>query len=225
MDPTIGGTNKDVLRKQMVHQARTINWPLRVAWTIEPARLRLFVEHSVRLSDLRFFVESNPFVPPQHEGIFLRGFQAGFFGDWLVAMNLLVPQIEAAVRHVFQQHGVITSTLDAEGIQQEKDLNTLLWLPEMEQIFGPDITFDLRGILIERFGHNLRNESAHGLMPEYAFYQEASVYLWWLLMHLCWRGYRMAQLQSETASPPSNPAPPATPETPPSAGDSDKKPE
>jgi hypothetical protein len=66
-------------------------------------------------------------------------------------------------------------------------------MPEMEAIFGLDISFDLRGILIERFGHNMRNESAHGLMPEYAFYQEASVYLWWLLMRLCWMGYRMAQ--------------------------------
>jgi hypothetical protein len=64
-------------------------------------------------------------------------------------------------------------------------------MPEIEEIFGPDIAFDLRGILIERFGHNMRNESAHGLMPEGAFFQPASVYLWWLVLRLCWMGYKL----------------------------------
>jgi len=225
MEPTIGGETDEVLRKKMVQQAKMIHWPMRVAWILEPARQRLFLEHSVRIADLRFFVEANPFIPPQHEGIFLRGFQAGFHGDLLVAMHLLVPQVETSIRHVFQQHGVITSTLDADGTQKKKDLNFLLWLPEMEEIFVPDIAFDLRGILIDRFGHNLRNESAHGLMPEYAFYQESSVYLWWLLMHICWRSYRMAQMQSEPTPPPASPGQAAATETPPSAESSGRRPE
>ncbi len=50
-------------------------------------------------------------------------------------------------------------------------------MPELEEIFGPDIAFDLRGILIERFGDNMRNEFAHGLMPEGAFYQPTADYL------------------------------------------------
>lgn len=86
-------------------------------------------------------------------------------------MHLLIPQIEASVRYVFQQHDVVTSTLDSDETQKERDLNQLLWMPELEEIFGPDIAFDLRGILIERFGDNMRNEFAHGLMPEGAFYQ------------------------------------------------------
>jgi len=58
-------------------------------------------------------------------------------------------------------------------------------MPELEEIFGPDIAFDLREILIERFGDNMRNEFAHGLMPEGAFYQPTADYLWWLVLHLC----------------------------------------
>lgn len=193
MDATAGGSEAEDLRKKMVQQAKMINWPMRVSWGIEPARIRLCIEHPIRLGDLRFFVENNPFVPPGHEGLYLRGFFAGFYGDWMPAMHLLIPQVEASIRHVFQQYQVITSTLDASGIQQEKDLNSLLWMPEMEKLFGPDFTFDLRGILIERFGYNMRNEMAHGLMPEYAFYQPGAVYLWALLMNLCWHGYRLAQ--------------------------------
>ena len=93
----------------------------------------------------------------------------------------------------------MTSTLEADGTQKERDLNQLLWIPELEEIFGPDTTFDLRGILIERFGHNMRNESAHGLMPEGAFYQAASVYLWWLVLRLCWTGYKLVQSSSSQA--------------------------
>lgn len=101
--------------------------------------------------------------------------------------------------------GFTTSTYGPH-IQQEKDLNTLLWLPEMEEHFGPDITFDLRGFLVERFGFNLRNESAHGLMSENAFYQAGSVLLWALLIRLCWQGYRMVQVPVPSTVPTPEPA-------------------
>lgn len=180
------------MRKKMVQNAREVQWQIAVVWRIEPARVTILSGHGIRRRDLFFLVAGNPFIPSGHEGIYVRGLQAGFFGDWLTAVHLLIPQVEASLRHVFQQHGAVTSTL-VEGIQQERDLNQLLWMPEMEQIFGADVAFDLRGILIERFGHNMRNESAHGLMPEGAFYQPASVYLWWLVLRLCWLGYSLAQ--------------------------------
>jgi hypothetical protein len=195
--PPIGFGSSDLeeeaMRKKMVRNARQIQWQIGVIWKIDPARITILKEHGIRLRDLSFLVASNPFVPSGHEGIYARGLQAGFFGDWLVATHLLIPQLEASLRYVLQQYDVVTSSLESDGLQQERDINQLLWLPEMEQIFGPDITFDLRGILIERFGHNMRNKSAHGLMPEGAFYHSASVYLWWLALRLCWLGYSLAQ--------------------------------
>lgn len=184
-----GPEDAEAMRKKMVLQAKQIAWPLTVDWRIEPARIAILKEHPVRRRDLFFLIANNPFIPPGHEGIYLRGLQAGFFGDWLVAMHLLIPQIEASIRYVFQQHGFVTSTLESDGTQKERDLNQLLWMPELEQIFGPDISFDLRGILIERFGDNMRNEFAHGLMPEGAFYQPTAAYLWWLVVHLCVTGH------------------------------------
>lgn len=194
--PAIGfgaAVDEEALRKKMVQNAREIQWPLKVTWEIEPSRLVIVEEHAIRRRKLVFLVAGNPFVPPGHEGICVRGLQAGFLGDWLLAMHLLIPQLEASLRYVLQQRGVVTSTLDADRIQQERDINQLLWLPEIEEIFGVEIAFDLRGILIERFGHNMRNESAHGLMPEGAFYQPASVYLWWLTLRLCWIGYGLSR--------------------------------
>lgn len=189
---------EEALRASMVRRAMEIDWQIQVVWIIEPARRAILREHGIRVRDLVFLVANNPFIPEGHEGIYARGIQAGFFGDWLAAMHLLIPQIEASLRHVFQQTGVITSTLESDGTQKERDLNALLWLPDMERIFGPNIAFDLRGILIERFGYNMRNESAHGLMPEGAFYQHGAVYLWWLALRLCWLGFQMLHEPAKT---------------------------
>lgn len=194
-DPSV---NDEAIFKQMLQNAARVNWPMNVDWKIEPSRLLIVSEHPVRLSDLSILVDNNPFIPEGHEGIFARGIQAGFFGDWLVAMHLLVPQLEASVRQVLQQHGVITSKLDSDGTQDERDLGWLLTHQKMEEVFGKDITFDLRGILIERFGYNLRNVMAHGLLPEGGFYQAAAVYLWWVIIHLCWIGYLSQQRGQET---------------------------
>jgi hypothetical protein len=76
-------------RKRLTQQARTIDWPTKIGWFIEPARLSIMEEHAVRRRDLHFLVLNNPFIPPGHEGIYIRGLQAGFYGDWLQATHLL----------------------------------------------------------------------------------------------------------------------------------------
>lgn len=179
----------EVTRKRLVQGAQEVDWKIAVTWRIEPARAQISLEHPIRTGDLWYLVRDNPFIESGHEGIYLHGIQAGFFGDWLVAMHLLVPQIESSIRFVLKQHDVITSKMSSEGIQKDIDLNELLWMQEVEEIFGPDILFDLRGILIERFGCNLRNELAHGLMPEGAFYRIEAPYLWWLVLHLLYLGH------------------------------------
>jgi hypothetical protein len=179
----------EVTRKRLVQSARMVDWNTAVVWKIEPARIQISNEYPLRAGDLWFLVRDNPFIEPGHELIYLKGIQAGFYGDWLTSMHLLVPQIESSIRFVLQEQGVVTSTMDSDGIQKERDLNQLLWLDEVEAIFGQDILFDLRGILIERFGCNLRNELAHGLMSEGAFYTAEAPYMWWLIIHLCFIGH------------------------------------
>lgn len=191
--PAMGSVDEDpdrtAFRKKLVQTAKMFGWPLAVEWRIEPARQQIAMEHSIRLLDLNFLVTNNAFIPQGHEGIYRRGIQAGFFGDWIVAMHLLIPQLEASFRHVLQQHGVVTSTLK-QGIQQERDINDLLWDSTAEKVFGDDLLFDLRGILIERFGSNMRNDLAHGLMYEGEFRTAEAVYLWWLVIRMCWIGYK-----------------------------------
>jgi hypothetical protein len=150
-------------------------------------------EHSIGLRDLAFLVENNDFVPPGHEGIYLRGLQSGFYGDWLASMSFLLSQVEASIRNVLKNRGIPTISVTTDGIQEEIDINQLFDRDDVKKIFGAGIIFDLRGLLIERFGFNMRNLDSHGLMPEGPYYQEGSVYLWWLLLRLCHRGRRLGQ--------------------------------
>lgn len=184
--------------KRMFQTAKMIQWQMRVVWWIEPARMVIHSEHPIRRRDLMFLVANNPFIPPNHQGIYLRGIQSGFSGDWLVAMHLLIPQLEASLRYVLHQYNVVTTSMAPDRTQKDLTLNELFKLPKLEEIFGPETVFDLRGLLVEDFGHNIRNKSAHGLMPEAAFYQPACVLVWWMALHLCWIGYLAIHPENDT---------------------------
>ncbi|MBN9690563.1 MAG: DUF4209 domain-containing protein [Verrucomicrobia bacterium] len=187
--PPLASTDPDereeAVLKEMYSQARTVDWQLRVRVLIESARQQIVAEHPARRVDLLFLVQDNPFVPQGREGLFLRGLHAGLHGDVVLALHLLLPQIENSVREIFTAKGIITSKLDSDETQDERDLNWMLPHPEMAKIFGDGMAFDLRGLLVERFGLNLRNDIAHGLLGESQMITEGAVYAWWLTLRLC----------------------------------------
>ncbi len=152
---------------------------------IEPARIQITNDHRVRETDLLPLILHNPIVPQGREGIARRGLHAGLMGDFVVSTHLLIPQLEAGIRSLLNRNGVITTSLSQEGIQEEIDLGRLLAKPELIEILGEEIVFDLRGLLVERYGGNLRNRMAHGLMDTDEFFSPNAVYLWWLYLRLC----------------------------------------
>ncbi len=158
---------------------------LYVTGIIDPARRQIIREHHLRLHDLLPFVSDNPFVPPGRELIFAQGFQKGFEGDFVVSTHLLILQIENSLRYVLNQNNVITSSLSSEGLQEDYDINQLLYMSELVDVFGEDILFDLKGLLIEAAGSNLRNRMAHGLVTRNEFFSAEAIYLWWLVLRLC----------------------------------------
>lgn len=153
--------------------------------TIEPVRRQINLEHNYRIDDFSSTVANNPLIPEGREYIYAQGLHAGMDGDFVTTMSLLVPQFENSVRFLLEKRGLPTSSLNSEGIQQEYDLNTTLRMPETEKIFGGDLTFTLRSLLIERDGANIRNRMAHGLMSHGEFYSSDCIYLWSMILRLC----------------------------------------
>lgn len=170
---------------------------------IEPARQQILAEHYFRLDDFVPIVANNPFIPPGREQIIARGLLTGLQGDFFSAVHFLIPQLEESVRYILYQLRVITSGLDDDGIQDEYNLNRMLSASEfskpLERVIGEDFVFDLRGLLVERFGTNLRNDLAHGLLSYNAFYSVSACYLWWLSLRFCsWPTF--AKLTNKQAS-------------------------
>jgi hypothetical protein len=186
--PSILSSNEDeveeAIKAEMYKSA--LQHQLAIAQAIiEPAREQILLEHNVHLSDWFLILVNSPFVPKNREYIYAEGLQAGLRGNFLIATHLLMPQIENSIRYLLHQCGVITSKNTSKGIQDEYDLNTTLYLIELENILGKDLCFDLQGLLVNRFGTNLRNRMAHGLIDYNGFFSSHSSYLWWLTLRLC----------------------------------------
>lgn len=153
---------------------------------IRHALEQLNAEHSPSIDDFLWIVNNSPFVPQGRQFIFARGLLAGIQGDFLISTHLLIPQMENSLRYILKQNGATTTKInDQTGVEEELDLKATLEKHELTDILGEDIVFDLKGLLIERMGHNLRNHFAHGLLSQSQCYSHPAMYLWWLTLKLC----------------------------------------
>jgi len=168
---------------------------------IEPARDQINLEHAVRLNDLFPIVTNSPFVPPNREYLFAKGLYAGLTGDFFTSTHILIPQIENSIRYLLWQRGVITSGLDDSGVQNEHNLNSTLYRPEIASIFDEDTLFDLKCLLVEHSGSNLRNRMAHGLINDSEFLSPLMSYLWWFTLRLCCLPILIHQQKVEQSDP------------------------
>ena len=199
------GTPKEIEDAKIAEMHRQARYEKEaLAVVVNAARFQLIVEHNFELHDLLELTTNHPFIPPERELIFARGFQAGFHGDFLKALHLLVPQVENSLRFLLNHQGVVTSKLSSEGIQEEMDLNALLEMPEIKEILGKNLVFDLQGTLTSRFGYNFRNLMAHGLLDQQSFHSYPGIYIWWLLLRICCLPLIAAQKQEENPNAPAS---------------------
>jgi Domain of unknown function (DUF4209) len=178
----IGKTGNEGLEDRMFESARFYQ-----TWFgfnfIAPACEQICSEHNVKLEDLAFIFENNPFIPPGREHLYARGLLAGLQKDPIVAIHILVPQLENSLRHILNQRGSITSK--SGSIQDDALLGEILRMPELLEILGQDTVFALRGLLVERMGSNIRNDLCHGLLSVSRFWEAEMLYFWWLILCLC----------------------------------------
>jgi hypothetical protein len=158
---------------------------LTTAGLILPAGERLLVEHRYRLEFVTQLCVESPTVPPGHEHLWARGLWHGFNDDIPSAVSVLVPQLEQAVRFRMKLLGLNTMVIDpVTGVETEKGLGSLLVQEGVEEHFGVGLTTELRALLVEQGGANLRNDVAHGLFADGASWSYAAVYCWWLLLRI-----------------------------------------
>ncbi len=180
----LGGENQEsVIWPEMVkHYAMELS--LVVQGDIWPALEVIRQEHRLKEADFYSVVKRSPVVPPDRIRLMAKAIFQGFDGDFISALHLLIPQIENLVRYHLKQHGEKTTNIDINGIENENGLSTLMDNSKVEDIFGKDLSFELKAIFCDPFGPNLRNELAHGLIGYEESQNIYSIYAWWLTFRL-----------------------------------------
>jgi hypothetical protein len=193
-------SENSALWAQMVKDYQ-ISVNLVVQGAILPAYEILLQEHRLQEKDFIDLAQRSPIVPIGRAYLFGKALYAGYDRDFIVAIHLLSPQIEHMVRFHLKNAGVNTTNLDINGNETENGLSTLMDKPEVEEIFGPDLAFEIKALFCDAFGPNLRNELAHGLLTDNELFQPAYVYAWWLGLRLVfntfWNAARMAQQSND----------------------------
>ena len=185
IDPEDEGEDRSVLARMYEDVVRTFSFT--ALGEIDPARRQIVDEHDVRESDMSLIAQRSWFVPPGRDRLFSRGLLAGFEGDFAIALHLLTPQIEACLRWNLRRRGHVTTRLNRDGFQEEMDLNQLLAGDAARDLLGDDLRFALQALLTSRFGFNLRNKLAHGLLDIGAMYSTVAEFFWAVVLMICMR--------------------------------------
>lgn len=147
-------------------------------------------KEDMQVLEIPEFLLNSSFIRPERRELYKLGINSFLNGDFVTSMHLLIPQVEDSLRYILIQLGEISSNLTAEEIQARYTLNNLLYNQALsgplEQFFGPEVILNLKSLLVERFGSNLRNNILHGLIKDnqIPLTLKESVYLNWIILKM-----------------------------------------
>lgn len=148
-------------------------------------------KYRLRKSDLDDLVFQNPFIPQHREYQFRDGLWNGLCGNWTESLYVLTPLLENSLRELMRRTGFSTVKMDQNGLQKEINLTDFIYDAAFKEIFGEDLSFQLQVLLVDPNGLNIRNNVAHGLVPDGLAYSEYAAFFWAQVLHLCFRFQRL----------------------------------
>ena len=134
------------------------------------------LEFKFSRKDLDFLVMQNELIQQERKSIIREGLFLALKGEYYQAVHILVPQLENILRGVAEKCGEAVDTVDKDGVAKYRSLASILKSKQMENCLNKDIIFLLRGLLVEPFGANIRNEIAHGIVTEERSYSGTYIY-------------------------------------------------
>jgi hypothetical protein len=117
---------------------------------------------------LEYLYES-PLFQEDRKKIIRAGLEAYFHENHLVAIHLLTPQIEAAIRDLIEMAGGTVLRASRSGGLHLKTFDELLRDEQIKTVFGEDAAFYLRVLFTDQRGWNVRNNVCHGIIPAQFF--------------------------------------------------------
>lgn len=110
-------------------------------------------------------LEKSPVFEPSRRGFLLRGIRAFLEEDHLCAVHVLVPQVEAALRHLLELLGRPVLARGRGGQMRLLLLGEVLRDDALERILRTGTVAYLKVLLSDERGWNLRNAVCHGMLP------------------------------------------------------------
>lgn len=187
LDSGAPDAQEEAIQGLILRNADLTRW-LHAHGLILPAWHAVLEEHVIDEAALAEILGGSVFIPEDRMDLFAMGLAAGFRRDFVTALHLLIPQVEHALRAVLDAQGVIASRIDQDGIQEDWPLGRVLAAPELGVAITPLLVFELKSLLVEKGGSNLRNRLAHGMMPSDEFGTVPAIYFWWLVLRICLYG-------------------------------------
>ncbi len=141
------------------------------------------------------------FVPQDRKGAFAKGLAAGLDGDYVTALSILLPQLENAIRCLAEELGGVVYGMEADGTERVRTMDDIINLKEVTDNLHEDILINIQALFLSRYGANLRNCIAHGMVSDSDFHSALCMYAWAFIFRLCymWQPYSDDRLSFEEA--------------------------
>jgi hypothetical protein len=161
-EATIGSLDEDLEGRAIRHAAELMSsWHL--PWS-NAALARLKEKHALTVDHVMEVLSRCEFYPEERAPLLRHGVQAWLAEDFVTAIHVLVPQLEAAVRECLAKMGGSVWRPNHHGGFKVATLGDIL----NDRVFVPnflrDLRFHLKALYADPRGLNIRNHMAHGLL-------------------------------------------------------------
>ncbi|PJZ23955.1 hypothetical protein CH352_00865 [Leptospira hartskeerlii] len=134
-------------------------------------------KHHMDLNFLRSLIAKCPIIPTDQREIVVEALDAGFSLKMHVFTFLAIPIFENMLRFIMKLKGIPVVTQEPGGEKQKEiTLDSILSHPEIDKVIMYDYILDLKALLTDENGYQLRHNVAHGFSGDklssspYAYY-------------------------------------------------------
>ncbi|MFU0885905.1 DUF4209 domain-containing protein [Kluyvera sichuanensis] len=149
---------------------------------IIPALDKIIEQHFIDFGFIKRICTECAFIAPNKKMLFSRALMFGLEGDYATSVHLLAPLIEDTIRKILYDFGDYTAIIERNAKSTEVSINTLLSKDSAKDIFDEDFIFELKMLLTNPNGPNLRNTVAHGMLDDDTSQSVEVAYFWWRIL-------------------------------------------
>ena len=132
----------------------------------------------------RELCKQSAWVPENHEAAWARGLECGMREEWMESMHWLLPRFEACLRGLADKAGILRLKRHDGAIEPHWLLMDLLDPARSAQLISEEWRSEIEAAVASPTNWNLRNNHCHGMMGDNDYDIPASIYTWWLALHM-----------------------------------------